>query len=138
MVAEILVAPSALLAAVTVLRDGLAGRDPQPVYTRVPAQRPKRFIRVERAGGQLINPFTESVMLIVQAWDDDITLGEARAEQTANLCVGIMRAASGTWVGDARVRRWEQNALPSYLPDPDTGIARFQFTGELRLAVRQQ
>lgn len=82
------------------------------------------------------NPFTESIALIVQAWDDDTVNGESRAEQTANLCVGIMRATSGTWVGDARVRRWEQNSLPSYLPDPDTGIARFQFTGELRLAVK--
>ena len=136
--ADILAAPSALLAAVTVLRDGLSVRDPQTVATRVPATRPKRFVTVSRAGGQLINPFTESVLLIVQVWDDDKVLGESRAEQTANLCVGIMRASSGTWVGDARVRRWEQNALPSYLPDPDTGIARFQFTGELRLAVRQQ
>ena len=133
---ELLVAPSALLAAVTVLREGLAARDQQPVVTRVPADRPGRFVTVTRAGGQLVNPFTESVMLIVQAWDDDTVLGESRAESTANLCVGIMRAASGTWVGDARVRRWEQNALPSYLPDPDTGIARFQFTGELRLAVK--
>ena len=136
--ADILAAPSALLTAVTVLRDGLSVRDPQTVATRVPTSRPSRFVTVSRAGGQLINPFTESVLLIVQVWDDDKVLGESRAEQTANLCVGIMRASSGTWVGDARVRRWEQNALPSYLPDPDTGIARFQFTGELRLAVRQQ
>ena len=84
----------------------------------------------------MANPFTESVMLIIQVWDDDKTMGEARAEETANLCVGILRAASGTWAGEARVRRWEQNALPSYLPDPDTGIARFQFTGELRLALK--
>lgn len=138
MVADILVAPSALLAAVTALREGLAIRDPQTVATRVPAKPPERFVTVSRAGGQLVNPFTESVLLIVQAWDGHKALGESRAEQTANLCVGIMRASSGTWVGDARVRRWEQNALPSYLPDPDTGIARFQFTGELRLAVRQQ
>lgn len=135
--ADILAAPSALMAAVTVLRDGLSVRDPQTVATRVPASRPSRFVTVSRAGGQLINPFTESVLLIVQVWDDDKVMGEARAEQTSNLCVGIMRAASGTWVGDARVRRWEQNALPSYLPDPDTGIARFQFTGELRLAVQK-
>lgn len=134
--AELLVAPSALLAAVTVLRTGLDSRDKQAVYTRVPAQRPSRFVTVSRAGGQMTNPFTESVMLIIQVWDDDKTMGEARAEETANLCVGILRAASGTWVGEARVRRWEQNALPSYLPDPDTGIARFQFTGELRLALK--
>ena len=131
-----LVAPSALLAAVTALRDGLSAHDPQHVGTRVPADRPGRFVTVSRAGGQLANPFTESVILIIQVWDDDKTLGEARAEATANLCVGILRATSGTWVGDARVRRWEQNALPSYLPDPDTGIPRFQFTGELRLAVK--
>ena len=133
---ELLVAPSALLVAVTVLREGLAAHDPQHVGTRVPADRPGRFVTVSRAGGQLVNPFTESIMLIVQAWDDHNTLGESRAEATANLCVGILRATSGTWVGDARVRRWEQNALPSYLPDPDTGIPRFQFTGELRLAVK--
>lgn len=133
---DLLVAPSALLVAVTVLRGGLADRDPQPVVTRVPASRPGRFVTVSRAGGQMANPFTESVVLIVQAWDDDTVLGEARAEATANLCGGILRATSGTWVGDARVRRWEQNTLPSYLPDPDTGIARFQFTGELRLAVK--
>ena len=134
--AELLVAPSALMVAVTVLRDGLAAHDPQPVSTRVPAQRKPRFVTVTRAGGSMPNPFTESVLLIVQVWDDDKVLGESRAEQTANLCVGILRDTSGTWVGDARVRRWEQNALPSYLPDPDTGIPRFQFTGELRLAVK--
>ena len=131
-------APSALLVAVTVLREGLAAHDPQPVSTRVPAQRKPRFVTVSRAGGQLINPFTESVLLIVQAWDDDKVTGEARAEQTANLCVGLMRASSGTRVGGAKIRWWEQNALPSYLPDPDTGIARFQFTGELRLALNEQ
>ena len=134
--AELLVAPSALLVAVTVLREGLAAHDPQPVSTRVPAQRKPRFVTVTRAGGSMPNPFTESIVLIVQVWDEDKMLGESRAEQTANLCVGILRATSGTWVGDARVRRWEQNALPSYLPDPDTGIPRFQFTGELRLAVK--
>lgn len=140
--AELLVAPSALLVAVTVLRDGLSVRDPQPVYTRVPAERPKRFVTVSRAGGQLINPFTESILLIIQTWDDDKVMGEARAEQTANLCVGLMRASSGTRVttlnDTAKIRWWEQNALPSWLPDPDIGIPRFQFTGELRLAVGQQ
>lgn len=135
---ELLVAPSALLTAVTVLRDGLSVRDPQPVYTRVPATRPARFVTVSRAGGQLINPFTESVLLIVQVWDDDKVMGEARAEQTANLCVGLMRASSGTRVGGAKIRWWEQNALPSWFPDPDVpGMARFQFTGELRLAVQK-
>lgn len=83
------------------------------------------------------NPFTESVLLIVQAWDEHPAQGEFRSEQTANLCVGLMRASSGTTVGGAKIRRWEQNALPSWLPDPDVGIPRFQFTGELRLAVQQ-
>lgn len=133
--AELLVAPSALLVAVTALRAGLAGRDPQEVGTKVPADRPGRFVTVTRAGGRRVNPFTDSVMLIVQAWDDDTVLGESRAEQTANLCSGILGASSGTWVGGAKVRHWEPNALPSYLPDPDTGIDRFQFTGELRLRV---
>jgi len=138
-VADILVAPSALLVAVTVLRDGLAGRDPQHVGTRVPTDRPGRFVTVTRAGGQLINPFTESVMLIVQAWDDDKVLGESRAEDTANLCVGLLRASSGTRVSGAKIRWWEQNALPSWFPDPDVpGMARFQFTGELRLALQQR
>lgn len=135
--ADILVAPSALLVAVTVLREGLSAHDEQPVFTRAPTQRPPRFVTVTRAGGQMPNPFTESILLIVQAWDDDKAQGEFRAEQTANLCVGIFRAASGRRVGGAKIRRWEQNALPSWFPDPDAGIPRFQFTGELRLAVEQ-
>lgn len=130
--ADILVAPSALLVAVTVLRDGLDGMH---VGTKVPADRPGRFVTVSRAGGGQPNPFTDSVLLIVQAWDDDPVEGEFRAERTANLCVGLLRASSGARVGGAKIRRWEQNALPSSLPDPDTGIPRFQFTGELRLAL---
>lgn len=130
-------APSALLVAVTVLREGLALRDPQHVGTKVPAERPKRFVTVSRAGGSRINPFTDSVLLIIQAWDDDTVLGESRAEGTADLCVGLMKASAGTWVGGAKVRWWEQNALPSSLPDPDTKIPRFQFTGELQLALQK-
>lgn len=136
---EVLVAPSALLTAVTVLRDGLDSQDPQKVFTRVPADRKGRFVTVTRAGGTQPNPFTDSVALIIQTWDDDKILGESRAEQTANLCVGILRASSGTRVLGAKIRRWEQNALPSWFPDPDVpGVARFQFTGELRLALQQQ
>lgn len=134
--AELLVAPSALLVAVTALREGLFGRDTQHVGTRVPSNRPGRFVTVSRAGGQKPNRFTESVLLIVQTWDDDKVQGEFRAEQTANLCSGILQASSGTRVAGAKIRWWEPNALPSWFPDPDTGIARFQFTGELRLAVQ--
>lgn len=134
---ELLVAPSALLVAVTVLREGLAAHDPQPVSTRVPAQRKPRFVTVTRAGGSMPNPFTESVLLIVQAWDEDKVLGESRAEQTANLCAGLLRASSGTRVAGAKIRHWEPNALPSWFPD-DSGIPRFQFTGELRLALNKQ
>lgn len=139
--AELLVAPSALLVAVTVLRDGLNLHDQQGVYTRVPAQRPSRFVTVTRVGGQQPNPFTDSVMMIIQAWDDDKHQGEFRSEQTANLCVGLLRASSGirvdTLESNAKIRRWEQNSLPSWFPDPDTGIPRFQFTGELRLALNR-
>lgn len=134
--AELLVAPSALQVAVTVLRDGLGEHDRQHVGTRVPAERPGRFVTVSRAGGSQVNPFTDSVMLIVQAWDDDTVYGETNTEVVANLCQGLLRAASGTWVAGAKVRRWEPNALPSWFPDPDSGAARFQFTGELRLALR--
>lgn len=82
------------------------------------------------------NRFTESIVLIVQAWDEDKVLGESRAEQTANLCAGLLRASSGTRVAGAKIRHWEPNALPSWFPD-DSGVPRFQFTGELRLAVQK-
>lgn len=134
---ELLVAPSALLVAVTVLRDGLRSRDEQGVFTRVPKTRPSRFVTVSRAGGSQPNVVTDSVVLIVQAWDDDPQMGEFRSEQTANLCAGLLRAASGTRVAGAKIRRWEPVSVPAWFPD-DSGIPRFQFTGELRLRLTKQ
>ena len=130
--AELLVAPSSALVAVTVLRDGLFGRDTQPVSTRVPANRSGRFVTVSRAGGRRPNRFEDAAMLIVQAWDDDRVQGEFRAEQTANLCLGLLAAAAGTRVGGVQVRDWSDPSSPAWLPDPDVpGMARFQFTGTL-------
>lgn len=128
--AELLVAPSALLVAVTVLRDGLAAHDQQQVGTKVPATRPSRFVTVSRAGGTS-SRFEDSAVLIVQAWDDDPRMGEFRAEQTASLCRGLLQDAAGTRVGDVQVRDWSHPSSPAWFPDPDTGIPRYQFTGTL-------
>lgn len=129
--ADILVAPSALLTAVTVLRDGLLGRDTQHVGTKVPANRPGRFVTVSRAGGKS-SRFEDTALLIVQAWDDDPQMGEFRAEQTALLCLGILADSAGKRVGDAQVRGWTDPSSPAWFPDPDVkGLARFQFTGSL-------
>lgn len=135
-VSELLVAPSALLVAVTVLRDGLAAHDPQPVSTRVPAQRKPRFVTVTRAGGRR-SRFEDTAALIVQAWDDDTVLGESRAEQTANLCLGILATVAGTQVGGAQVWGWSDPSSPAWFPDPDSGIPRFQFTGQLGIKTRE-
>lgn len=131
-VAELLVAPSALLVAVMVLRDGLDG---MPVSTRVPAQRKPRFVTVTRAGGRS-NRFEDDVAIIVQAWDADPVQGEFRSEQTANLCLGLLIAAGGSRVGDVQVRGFTDPSSPAWFPDPD-GTARFQFTGHLGIKTRE-
>ena len=136
-VGELLVAPSALLVAVTVLREGLAAHDPQPVSTRVPAQRKPRFVTVTRAGGRR-SRFEDTAVLIVQAWDDDNVLGESRSEQTANLCLGILAAVAGTQVGGAHVWGWSDPSSPAWFPDPGPPfIPRFQFTGQLGIKTRE-
>ena len=129
--AEVIVAPSAALAAVTILRAGLGGMH---VGTRVPATRPGRFVTVTQAGGRPPNMVTAAGLLIVQAWDDDSRMGEFRSHDTAALCAGLLRESVGATVAGIKVRWWEQMSDPAWLPDPDTGIPRFQITGELRVA----
>ena len=129
--AELLVAPSSVLVAVTILREGLSLYDQQPVGTRVPVNRPGRFVTVSRAGGRRPNRFEDAALLIVQAWDEDKVQGEFRAEQTANLCLGLLASAAGTRVGGVQVRDWADPSSPAWFPDPGSEAARFQFTGTL-------
>ena len=92
-----------------------------PAFAEVPADRPSRFVTVERVGGPW-DPFRDRPMMAVQCWAESRYGASELARSAAAACAdfeaepGISRVS----VGDAYD-----------FPDPDSKQARYQLTVEL-------
>lgn len=96
-------------------------------FTTLPRTLPDRFIRVNRLGGDFINPFTESVNLFIEVWDKK----KVDAEQTAQKARGLVFGLKGYKLAGHKVHNVEGDGGISDDPDLATAFPRFTFTATL-------
>jgi hypothetical protein len=126
-----LVFPDAAAVACACLAAGLPaqGFDGVPCGTRVPDPRPAAFVRVLRTGGPPDTEVTDLAQLTIEAWSDD----EGNAQDIAQVCRALLRAAVGSKVNGATVCGYEEMNGPQNLPDPTSAMSRYTFTVRYRL-----
>lgn len=96
-----------------------------PVSNRVPKDRPRKFITVERTGGQRAHLW-DSPMFAVQAWAPSEVEASALADEVADAVLA--------WQLDPIVAYSAVNAVYAF-PDPDSRGPRFQLTVSATLAL---
>jgi hypothetical protein len=102
------------------------------VSARMPKQRPIRFIRVTRVGGQQDNPVTDVARLLVECFGPDVETVEAMSATART----ALRNAISTNVDDVWVRDWSGEQGPVDFPHPDIlDMERWQFQGNLSLST---
>lgn len=94
------------------------------VANRVPKDRPKKLIAVERTGGQRTHLW-DSPMFAVQAWAPTEVEASALADEVADAILA--------WQLDPLVAYSAVNAVYAF-PDPDARVPRFQLTVSATLA----
>lgn len=98
--AELIVPKPAVAVAISVLTDGLPGAGFSGVFvgSKIPGPRtgqttlPKRFVRVTRSGGGMLNRVTDNARLLIECWSDD----GVDAEALANAARAVLVASHGT------------------------------------------
>jgi hypothetical protein len=121
----------AVLCAITVLAEAFGGY--AFVSAKLPGNnRPDRFVRVTRVGGDLINITTDAARILVECYAQDV----GQVEAMCNTARTALRNAGGTTVTandiSMFVRRFEETSGPADFPNPEVlDFERWQFTGEL-------
>ena len=121
--AEILVSPDVVLAAVGYLKAGL-GSLADRVATAVPATMPANMVKVSLTGGSREGVASDAAQLTVECWSEN----EPTASKLARTAHAYMHAAAGTQANGLWVRRVETVGGVQSFPDPDTNKPRYQFT----------
>lgn len=110
-----------------------------PVYQTVPPDPPDVYVRIHRTGGVRLNLITDNAMVSISVYAEDPGV----AGDLANTVREAMTTVAGRWLPDedtpdrAWCRWWREATGPAYYPDPDhPRRVRYQFAGELRLAIR--
>lgn len=98
-------------------------------FTSIPRTLPDRFIRVNRLGGEYLNPFTESVNIFVEVWDKNKVDAERVAQQCRSLVFGIR----GYSLAGHKVHNVEGDGGINDEPDPPTATPRFTFAATLTI-----
>ncbi|MFJ2906867.1 hypothetical protein [Streptomyces sp. NPDC087212] len=124
--------PDALAVVTGYLRSALAAAgEPVPVVSRIPSPRPPRFVRVERLGGLQQTPVSDRPRLDFHAW------GETESD-AHDLCA-LVRALVGVIPGvqgGVTVYRVNEVGGPQWLPDPESGQARYAYAAEIHMRGR--
>ncbi|MGO4630498.1 hypothetical protein AB4225_06075 [Streptomyces sp. 2RAF24] len=120
--------PDAVAVTAGYLRDSLAARGtPVHVGSRVPSPRPARFVRVERIGGPANTVVTDRPRLDVHCWGID----EGDAHDLMQVCRALLGAARGSYGGT--VLAAPATGGPQFLPDAESGAARWAFTFDVTM-----
>ncbi|MGA5869253.1 hypothetical protein [Streptomyces cinereoruber] len=120
--------PDAMAVVIGYLRSTLAAHGEQaPVVSRVPSPRPIRFVRIERIGGPPDSVVTDRPRLDVHCWGAD----EEDAHDLMQLCRALLGAARGAHGGTTLAR--PAVGGPQFLPDKETGAARWAFTLDITM-----
>jgi hypothetical protein len=96
-----------------------------PISGQVPAQRPPRFITVERVGGERTHLW-DHPLLAVQVWAQTQADAVALADRVAALLMD--------WQMQPYVASADVQSVYAF-PDPDSRVARFQITVSATLAL---
>ena len=113
----------------------LATKVAVPVSTRVPNPRPASFVRVQRTGGASQNLVQERPVVLVECWAATDTAAWALAAQAWGALSG-----RGSFVHNAvemSLANDEAVSSPVNYPDPSTSSARYQFTAELIVNLKE-
>jgi hypothetical protein len=120
--------PDAVAVTIGYLRAALVARgDNVPIGTRVPSPRPARFVRVERIGGPADSIVTDRPRLDVHCWGAD----EGAAHDLMRVCRALLGAARGSYGGTTLAR--PVTGGPIFMPDAETGSARYAFTLDITM-----
>lgn len=123
--------PDAVAVVISLLRARLVARGIDvPVGTRVPSPRPPRLVRMERIGGTQPSPVTDRPRLDVECWGAD----EGDAHDLMQVCRALLGAARGRH-GETTLYR-PATGGPQWLPDKETGAARYAFTFDVTMRGR--
>lgn len=113
----------------TTVRDYLTSVQDVPVMSKVPRNRPDRFVQLVTAGGTG-GIVSQKTMVSFLCWDKTEPDAAALAERIRALMKGCRQ------LGGLPVYRVRDIGLPVERPDPDTGIDRYQFTLEINVRGR--
>lgn len=99
-----------------------------PVVIGVPAQRPKRFVRLVRVGGSQSNLVIDRPRIVAECWD---STGVGAAELAA-LVRAILSAMAPGYVSGIWIDKVIDGGL-SFSPDPATNLPRYLVPAELHV-----
>lgn len=122
--------PDAVAVVIEYLIDELAGvGDPVDVVSRVPTDRPARFVRISRTGGPRRTRVSDAAQISVEAWGPL----EEDARDLAESCRALLFAMRGTTQQGVAVYRVSELGGPALLPDPTSDSPRYVFTHQVQL-----
>lgn len=104
--------------------------------TKVPRDRPKRFIRTVRVGGFRRDVVTDVARIVFECWNTSSTAAERDAQMVRDL---FYRARGTTFRAEGqsyKVHGVDEVAAPADNPDPDTTASRYTLTLEIHLRGR--
>lgn len=113
---EVIVFPQVVVDQVLFLRSVLG----VPVHEQVPNPRPPVFVVVERVGGASMSRIHERPLVSYRATAPDILEAEG--------LIGLVKAHVLS-----QDCFYSEVGGPAFLPDPDDGLPRFQFSAQLQL-----
>lgn len=109
------------------------------VSTRVPAERPDRFVEVKRIGGTRANLVQDEPIIMLRAW------GASNDAESAGPAADLARAtyyqldaAQRSWLADDCWLYHARIGSPVNNPDAGTDTPRYQMTATLRVAMTTQ
>lgn len=95
------------------------------VSRKVPMDRPDLFVRVDQGAPFMPNPITETNIVFVQVYGEDL-------EEVLDLIGAVRELLADLDMIDDRVQGWAETEGPHEYPDPDLQQAiRWQLAGEL-------
>lgn len=100
-----------------------------PVRSKVPAQRPTRFVLVFRTGGPRVNIVTDAAQLTFEAW----AANDADAHDLAQAARAIVIGLEGSVTGGVTFYGIDEFSGPGYLPDPDSEQSRYTWSASVNV-----
>ena len=104
--------------------------------TRVPSERPARFIRTTRTGGFRRDVITDVARITFECWGGTATEAEHDAQTVRDLYFRSRGTVLSNTEARFTIHRVEEIAAPADNPDPDSDAARYTLTLEVHLRGR--